>query len=72
MLCYNLDVMKKKVKYYSKLFKKCLKKNGFKDYKEKSFKYAKKLDEMYKSKKLKEHNIYPRIDMYKIYAVILM
>lgn len=64
--------MKKKVKYYSKLFKKCLKKNDFKDYKEKSFEYAKKLEKMYKSKKFKEYNIYPTMDMYKIYAIILM
>lgn len=63
---------KRKLSIIQNYLKKCLKKNGFKDYKEKSFKYAKKLDEMYKSKKLKEHNIYPTMDMYKIYAVILM
>ncbi len=64
--------MKNKVKRYTNLFEKCLKKNNFKDYKEISLKYSKKLDEMYKSDKFKEHNIYQTMDMYKIYAVLLM
>ena len=64
--------MKNKVKRYTKLFKKGLKKNGFKDYKEQSLKYSKRLEEMYRSEKFKEHNIYPTMDMYKIYSIVLM
>ena len=64
--------MNKKVKRNTNLFKKTLKIKSFKDYKEKSLKFSKKLKEMYKSDKFKEHNIYPTMDMYKIYAIILM
>ena len=64
--------MKNKVKEYTKLFKKGLKKNGFKDYKEQSLKYSKRLEEMYRSEKFKEHNIYPTMDMCKIYSIVLM
>lgn len=64
--------MKKLVKKYAKIYRNALKENNFSDINTRVESYEKKLQEMYFSQDFNKHNIYPTMDMAKIYAVIAM
>lgn len=64
--------MEKNINKYAKMYKEGLESKNFSEINEKVETYKNKLREMYTSEVFKEHNIYPTMDMYKIYAVICM
>lgn len=64
--------MEKLVKKYTKLYRTALKANSFSDIDLRIDSYEKRLKEMYTSQAFKDHNVYPTMDVSKIYAVIAM
>ena len=64
--------MDKTVKKYSKLYRTALTANHFSDIDERVKLYEQRLHNMYSSQAVAQHNIYPTMNMNKIYAVIAM
>ena len=64
--------MEKLVKKYEKLYRTALKANDFSDIDLRINSYEQRLREMYASQAYKVHNVYPTMDVSKIYAVIAM
>jgi hypothetical protein len=64
--------MKKSIKKYAKLYRTALKANGFSDIDLRVEAYEQRLKEMYISQAFETHNVYPTMDVSKIYAVIAM
>jgi hypothetical protein len=64
--------MEKLVKKYAKLYRTALKANGFSDIDLRVEAYEQRLKEMYISQAFETHNVYPTMDVSKIYAVIAM
>jgi len=64
--------MEKSVKKYAKLYRTALKANGLSDIDLRIDSYEQRLKEMYASPAFKVHNVYPTMDVNKIYAVIAM
>ena len=64
--------MEKNVKKYSRIYKNALLANNFSNVKEKVESYEYRLKQMYVSQSYTEHNVYPTMDVAKIYAVIAM
>lgn len=64
--------MEKSIKKYAKLYRTALKANGFSDIDLRVEAYEQRLKEMYTSQSFEAHNIYPTMDVTKIYAVIAM
>lgn len=64
--------MEKDIKNYAKIYKTIMKRKGYPDVKEKTEAYKNKLREMYSSDAYKEHNVYPTMNVSKVYAVIAM
>lgn len=63
---------KKTVKKYAKIYRTALNINGFRDIELRVASYELRLKEMYDSKAFAEHNVYPAMDVKKVYAVIAM
>ena len=64
--------MEKYVKKYSKIYKNALLANDFLDVEKRVKAYEHRLQQMYVSQTYVEHNVYPTMDVAKIYAVIAM
>ena len=64
--------MEKMIKKYSKIYKVALKENDFSDIDEKIKSYKQRLEEMYNSQMFEKHNVYPTMNVTKIYAIIAM
>jgi len=64
--------MEKNVKKYSRIYKNALLANDFSDVEERVKSYEHRLQQMYVSQTYTEHNVYPTMDVAKIYAVIAM
>jgi len=64
--------MEKSIKKYAKLYRTALKANGFSDIDLRVEAYEQRLKEMYTSQAFEAHNVYPTMDVTKIYAVIAM
>jgi hypothetical protein len=64
--------MEKLVKKYAKLYRTALKANSISDIDLRIDLYEQRLKEMYGSRAFKVHNVYPTMDVSKIYAVIAM
>ena len=64
--------MEKSVKKYAKLYRTALKANSISDIDLRLDSYEQRLKEMYASRAFKVHNVYPTMDVSKIYAVIAM
>lgn len=64
--------MEKLVKKYSKIYRTALKSNGFSHVDSRVESYEQRLQEMYASQAFEKHNVYPTMDVSKIYAVIAM
>jgi len=62
----------KTVRKYTKMYRAALKENGFKNIDEKARDYAVALKKAYSSEAFKTHDVYPTVDMAKVYAVIFM
>ena len=60
------------MKKYAKLYRTALKTNGFADIDLRVESYEQRLKEMYASNAFEAHNVYPTMDVTKIYAVIAM
>ncbi len=60
------------VKKYSRIYKNALLANDFSDVEERVKSYEHRLHQMYVSQTYMEHNVYPTMDVAKIYAVIAM
>jgi len=63
---------KKALNYYTKSFKSAIKRGGLSDVEGKSKEFADRLAKMYESDDFAKHNVFPTIDVYKVYAVIAM
>lgn len=63
---------KKALNYYTKAFKSAIKRGGLSDVEGKSKEFAERLAKMYESEDFAKHNVFPTIDVYKVYAVIAM
>ena len=68
---YNMD-SKKALNYYSKSFKNAIKHRGLPDIEDKCKEFSGRLAKMYESEDFAKHNVFPTIDVYKVYAVIAM
>ncbi len=64
--------VEKSVKKYSKIYRTALETNDFSDIDIRVGSYEQRLREMYISEAFKQHNVYPTMDVVKIYAVIAM
>lgn len=64
--------MNKPVDRYGRLYRKALAKLGLSDTRERTERYRKRLRTMLDSPQFAEHNVYPTMDVEKIYAVIAM
>lgn len=64
--------MNKIIRKYSKIYKESLKQNNFSNIDIRVKSYEELLKKMYESQAFKEHNIYPTMNVSKIYAVIAM
>lgn len=64
--------MEKIVKKYAKIYRDALKENNFSDIDKRTEAYEQRLDKMYNSQEFAKHNIYPTMNVEKIYAVIAM
>ena len=64
--------MEKEIKRYTEIYRDSLRANGFSDLEWRCEAYRKRLSEMYSSEAFIQHNIYPTMDVIKIYAVIAM
>ena len=64
--------MEKYVKKYSKIYKNALLANDFSDVEKRVKSYEHRLQQMYASQTFTEHNVYPTMDVAKVYAVIAM
>ena len=64
--------MEKKVKKYARIYKSALLANDFSDIEERVKSFVHRLQQMYISQIYAEHNVYPTMDVAKIYAVIAM
>ncbi len=64
--------MEKIVKKYVKIYKYALKKNNFSDINKRIESYTQRLIQMYNSEAFIKHNVYPTMDVNKVYAVIAM
>ncbi len=64
--------MGKSVKKYAKIYRAALGANNFTDIDLRVESYEQRLKEMYASKAFEAHNVYPTMDVTKIYAVIAM
>lgn len=67
-----MNSMEKYVKKYAKLYKKALTEKQFSNIEVRVKSYKQRLKEMYESDVFAEHNVYPTMDVFKIYAVIAM
>ena len=66
------NLMEKVVIKYSKIFKNALLANDILDVDERVESYKHRLRQMYNSKAFATHNVYPTMDVVKVYAVIAM
>ena len=64
--------MEKSVKKYAKIYRTALIENKFSDIDVRVESYVHRLQEMYASQDFTKHNVYPTMDVSKIYAVIAM
>ena len=64
--------MEKMIQKYSKIYKVALKENDFSDIDERIKSYKQRLEEMYNSQTFEKHNVYPTMNVTKIYAIIAM
>lgn len=64
--------MEKMIKKYSKIYKIALKENEFSNIDEKIKSYKQRLEKMYNSQIFEKHNVYPTMNVTKIYAIIAM
>ncbi len=64
--------MEKIVKKYAKIYRNALKDNNFFDIDKRIESYEQRLGKMYNSQEFAKHNIYPTMNVEKIYAVIAM
>lgn len=64
--------MEKNLKKYSKIYRNALTANGFPDVDARFKAYEDRLQQMYASQSFTEHNVYPTMDVAKVYAVIAM
>lgn len=64
--------VEKSVKKYSKIYRTALEANDFSDIDIRVESYKQRLQEMYISEAFKQQNVYPTMDVVKIYAVIAM
>lgn len=62
----------KSVKKFAKIYRTTLIENSFSDIDVRVESYVHRLQEMYASQDFKKHNVYPTMDVTKIYAVIAM
>lgn len=67
-----MDSEQKNIKQYSKMYKEAISRRGLEDVNGKVKAYEEKLAELYSSRQYKNFDIYPSIDMHKVYAVIAM
>lgn len=65
-------IMQKALKKYVKIYKNALISNNFSDIASRLKAYEQRLQKMYISEAFTKHNIYPTMDVVKIYAVIAM
>lgn len=63
---------KKALNYYTKSFKSAIKRGGLSDVEGKSKEFSDRLAKMYESEDFAKHNVFPTMDVYKVYAVIAM
>ena len=64
--------MEKYVNNYAKLYKNALVNNKFSDIDKKLNSYKNRLRKMYLSENFEKHNVYPTMNVTKIYAIIAM
>ena len=64
--------MEKMIQKYSKIYKVALKENDFSDINERIKSYKQRLEEMYNSQTFEKHNVYPTMNVTKLYAIIAM
>ena len=64
--------MEKSVKKFAKIYRTALQENSFSNIEVRVESYVHKLREMYASQDFTKHNVYPTMDVTKIYAVIAM
>ena len=64
--------MEKNLKKYSKIYRNALTANGFPDVDSRVKAYEDRLQQMYASQSFAVHNVYPTMDVAKVYAVIAM
>ena len=64
--------MEKYVRKYSKIYKNALLANDFSDVEKRIKSYEDRLQQMYVSQTYAEHNVYPTMNVAKVYAVIAM
>ena len=64
--------MEKRVSKYTKIFQTALCIRGMTDIESRIHSYESRLRDMYTSEVFQSHNVYPTMDVYKIYAVIAM
>lgn len=64
--------MEKSVKKYAKIYRTALQTNNCSDIDVRVESYRQRLQEMYDSQAFAQHNVYPTMDVVKIYAVIAM
>lgn len=64
--------MEKSINRYAKIYRKALAENGYLDIEVRVKSYIQRLQEMYDSEAFIKHNVYPSMDVVKIYAVIAM
>ena len=64
--------MQKSVTKYAKIFRNALQESSFADIEARVRSYEHRLHEMYESDAFAKHNVYPTMDVYKVYAVIAM
>ncbi|MBQ8765631.1 MAG: hypothetical protein IJZ16_02395 [Clostridia bacterium] len=64
--------MEKALKKYTKIYRAALQANNFSDIDVRVKAYKERLQEMYISQAFMQHNVYPTMDVEKVYAVIAM
>ncbi len=64
--------MDKTVKNYARMYRDAIRRRGLSDVEGKTRAYAAKLTELYASQAFRQHNIYPSMQVSKVYAVIAM
>ena len=64
--------MNKTVRKYARMYRGAIRRRGLPDVAEKTRAYEQKLTELYASEMFRKHNIYPSVQVPKVYAVVAM